>query len=333
MRLTSTVADYQKLAGIADHASRLQAWMTDYEAAHRDVFDLYYRSYSDPRRRNGAVADVDRISPLVREREARAEALARQTEQEFRAQGLLDELNVVFLVGNHTANGWIEEFQGRQTMFVALELLAAPPSDGILFSHEALHLAHMHHGAATWPDDIGSHLIQEGVATAASRELHPGLSDSAYLWTDDQHDPWVRECRQAERALTAVVLDEITTPAEAAHVRGLFAPDCQASSLPPRSGYWLGDLLAQHWLSEHSLRDVLRWNHADATDRASDDLRARLARQAADLSRGPSPRRAGRAGPGQHLDLAPQEVNARDSQAERLALPQSEVRAVRDRDG
>ena len=276
MRITSTVAEYQKLARIKDDASRLQAWTTDYEAAHRDVFDVYYRSYSDPGRRNGAAADVPRISPLVQEWEARAEALARQTEQEFRAQGLLDELNVVLLVGNHTANGWIEEFHGRQTMFVALELLGVPPYDGMLFSHEAVHLAHMHHGAANWPDDVGSHLIQEGVATAASRELHPGLSDSGYLWNDDQHDSWVRECREAERALAAVVLDEMATPAEAAHVNGLFAPDCQAGTLPSRSGYWLGDLLAQHWLSQHSLRDVLRWNHAEATDRASNDLRARL---------------------------------------------------------
>lgn len=276
MRLTSTVAGYQKLARIEDDASRLQAWTTDYEAAHRDVFDVYYRSYSDPGRRNRAVADLPRISPLVQEWEARAEALARQTEQEFRAQGLLDELNVVLLVGNHTANGWIEEFHGRQTMFVALELLGAPPYDGMLFSHEALHLAHMHHGAANWPDDVGSHLIQEGLATAASRQLHPGLSDSAYLWNDGQHDSWVRECREAERALAAVVLDEMATPAEAAHVQGLFAPDCQAGTLPSRSGYWLGDLVAQHWLSQHNLRNVLRWNHAEASDRASNDLRARL---------------------------------------------------------
>jgi len=220
VRLTSTVAEYQALARIEDDADRLKAWTTEYEAAHRDVFDVYYRSYSDPRRRTAAVAAVTRISPLVRERESRAEALARQTEQDFRAHDLLDELDVVLLVGNHTANGWIAEFHGRQSLFVALELLGDPPYDGIVISHEALHLAHMHHGAATWPDDIGACLIQEGVATAASRELHPGLSDSAYLWTDDQHDRWVRECREAERVLTAVVLDEMATAAEAPHVRG-----------------------------------------------------------------------------------------------------------------
>ncbi len=232
MRITSTVAAYQKLAGIEDDASRLLAWTTEYEAAHRDVFDLYYRSYSDPGRRNAAVADVPRIAPLVGEWEARAAALARQTEQTFQAQGLLDEINVVLLVGNSTANGWIEEFHGCQTMFVALELLSTPPYDGLLFSHEAVHLAHMQQGAADWPDDVGSHLVQEGIATAASRELHPGQSDSGYLWNDEQHDSWVRECRAAERALTAMVLAEMTTPAEAAHVEGLFVPDRQAGTLP-----------------------------------------------------------------------------------------------------
>jgi hypothetical protein len=105
VRVTSTVAEYLALARIADDASRLAAWTADYEAAHRDVFDVYYRSYSDPSRRVGAVADVARLAPLVRDREARAEALASQAEQEFKAQGFLDELDVVLLVGNRTANG------------------------------------------------------------------------------------------------------------------------------------------------------------------------------------------------------------------------------------
>src|ERR1700722_4521249 len=70
MRLTSTVAEYQRLANIDDHASRLKGWTADYEAAHPDVFNIYYSSYSDPGHRNGAVAEVARISPLVREWEA-----------------------------------------------------------------------------------------------------------------------------------------------------------------------------------------------------------------------------------------------------------------------
>jgi CHASE1-domain containing sensor protein len=85
VRLISTVEEYRKLAMIEDRASRLRAWAADYEAVHRDVFDVYYRSYSAPGDRDNAVADVARIAPLVRERQARAEALARQTEREFRS--------------------------------------------------------------------------------------------------------------------------------------------------------------------------------------------------------------------------------------------------------
>jgi hypothetical protein len=87
VRLTSTVAEFQKLAGIADQARRLEAWTAGYEAAYSDVFDVYYRSYSDPGRRVEAVANIARLSPLMREREARAEALARQAEQGFTARG------------------------------------------------------------------------------------------------------------------------------------------------------------------------------------------------------------------------------------------------------
>jgi hypothetical protein len=41
-------------------------------------------------------------------------------------------------------------------------------------SQEAVHLAHMHHGAANWPDDVGSHLIQEGRSENVSRTVAVG---------------------------------------------------------------------------------------------------------------------------------------------------------------
>jgi hypothetical protein len=45
------------------------------------------------------------------------------------------------LVGNKTANAWVDDFHGQPAMFVTLELMGAPPYDGMLFSHEAVHLA------------------------------------------------------------------------------------------------------------------------------------------------------------------------------------------------
>ena len=58
--------------------------------------------------------------------------------------------------------------------------------------------------------------------------------------------PLVREWEARTEALARQTPEAIWCstrwpPAEAAHVRGLFAPDCQAGTLPSQSGYWLGD--------------------------------------------------------------------------------------------
>jgi len=162
--------------------------------------------------------------------------------------------------------------KGRQSLFLALEFLGGPPFDGVLVSNGTLHLAHNQHGAAGWPEDVGALLIQEGLAIAVSRELHPGLSASGYLWTDDQHDSRVRQCSRSRRAVTSMVLEEITTSADEPNVRGLFAADSQARTLPSRSGYcWEtdspngGSLLS---LSKKSLNGTPR-----AVRRAQTDLR------------------------------------------------------------
>lgn len=273
MRVTSTVDAYMALGSITDAPARQDAWVSEYEAAHRDIFDVYYQSWSTPERRAQGVEDVPLIAPDVRRLEERALALAAQTEKEFQRRALVDELDLVLMVGNHTSNGWVAEIQGRESLFLALEFLGDPPFDGVLVSHEALHLAHLKHGAAGWPDDVGALLIQEGLATAVARELHPGLTDSGYLWTDDKHDFWVQQCSDSGRDITSMVLEEITTSADEPNVRGLFAADSQARALPSRSGYWLGDRLTQRWLAAAPLQEVLEWDHPEAVRRAQTDLR------------------------------------------------------------
>lgn len=273
MRVTSTVDEYLALALLSDPESRRQAWKRDYETAHGDVFDVYYRSWSSPGLRGRGADDVPLIAPDVRRLEKRAISLARWTEREFRHRGLLTELDLVLMVGNHTSNGWVAELDGRQSLFLALEFLGDPPFDSLLVSHEALHVAHLRSGAADWPEDVGTSLIQEGLATAVSRELRLGLSESSYLWFDDHHDSWVKNCAESERAIATVVLEDLATSADVPRVKGLFAANSQTGALPSRSGYWLGDRLAQRWLSQHAIQDVLLWDHSEAVHRAEQELR------------------------------------------------------------
>jgi len=76
---------------------------------------------------------------------------------------------------------------------------------------------------------------------ALSRRLRPGLDDTAYLWFDKTHGPWVNECRAREDDICNIVVNGLD------HTdRGLIAQLFSAkpgSPLPIRCGYWLGDLV------------------------------------------------------------------------------------------
>jgi hypothetical protein len=262
MRLTSTVRDYVALAAIGDARARESAWTEQYEAAHTDVFEIYHRAWGRHARCVVAAHDVPQLAPGMRAIEERAIALAEETERFFTAEGLIDDdLDVVLLVGGHTSNGWVTDRDGRATLFLALEFLGEPPYDAVLLSHEAFHVAHSRHGSGAWPEDCGSGLFQEGLAVAVSRELHPGLSDSAYLWFDDDHAEWVAACAASEKAITDRVRAELHTSDQEVRVRALFTIQEGETELPPRAGYWLGDRVGRRLREQHTLGELLAWDH------------------------------------------------------------------------
>ncbi len=273
MRLTSTLTAYLALAGIKDDATREAAWTTEYEASHPEVFATYHRAWGLHERCLAASRDVPSLAPTMAEVEERARALAAETEQFLVTEGLIhDDLDVVLLVGGHTSNGWVTELDGRSTLFLALEFLGEPPYDAVLLTHEAFHVAHSRHGAGSWPEDCASDLFQEGLAVAVSRELHPGLPESAYLWFDDGHDDWAAACAAVGPAIAARALAELDTTDDEPRVRALFTIQADEQGFPPRAGYWLGDHICRQLREQHPLRDLLRWDHATTRAAVADQL-------------------------------------------------------------
>ena len=279
MRLTSTVPAYVALAEIADDAAREIAWTEEYEAAYPGIFDTYHRAWGRHQRCAAASHDVPVLAPGMPSIEDRARRLVQESETFFTAEGLIDDdLDVVLMVGAHTSNGWVTDLDRRATLFLALEFLGEPPHDAVLLTHEALHVAHSPHGAQDWPDDCGSDLFQEGLAVAVPREMHPGQSDSAYLWNDEDHRDWVHECAAAEQAIATRALAELGTPDDELRVRALFTSQDDEKELPPRAGYWLGDRIARRLRERHPLRDLLAGDHAT--------VRSALAAELTPLTRG-----------------------------------------------
>jgi hypothetical protein len=278
MRLTSTAPGYLELADVPDQL-REAAWTDEYEAAYPEIFEKYYSAWGLRERSRAAVADVPDLAPRILALEERARELIALAERSFRDDGLLDDdLDVVLLVGGHTSNGWVTELGDTVTLFLALEFLGDPPYDGVLVSHEAFHVAHSRHGAGEWPEDGASALFQEGIATAISREIHPGLADSAYLWFDDAHAGWVRDCETAETAIARRALEHLDTSSDEMVVRALFTTRDEERELPPRGGYWLGDRVVRRLLERHPARDLLVWDHAHVSAALAEDLEARITR-------------------------------------------------------
>jgi hypothetical protein len=274
VRLTSTVPGYVALADVPDDR-REAAWTDVYEAAYPEIFETYHSAWGRHERCLAAAADVPAAAPGIPAVEARARKLIEVAEQSFRADGLLsDELDVVLLVGGHTSDGWVTELGETVTLFLALEFLADPPYDGVLVSHEAFHVAHARHGAGDWPEDGTASLFQEGIAVAISRDIHPGLADSAYLWFDDAHADWLRDCEAAETPIARRALEHLDTSYDEMAVRALFTTREDEKGLPPRAGYWLGDRLLRRLLERHPSRELLAWDHATARDALAEELRS-----------------------------------------------------------
>lgn len=280
MRVTSTVPGYVDLIDLPGHR-RVAAWADVYEAAYPEIFETYHSAWGRHERCLAAAAEEPIEASRILRVEARARDLLDETERALRADGLLtDDLDVVLLVGARTSNGWVTELDGVHTLFLALEFLGDPPYDGVLTSHEAFHVAHARHGAGAWPEDGTASLFQEGFAVAMSRQLHPGLDESAYLWFDDEHGDWVADCTAAETAIARRALDHLDTADDEGPCRALFTLHPDERELPPRAGYWLGDRLVSDLLERHPAADLLTWDHARTRAALAGQLEAVLSARA-----------------------------------------------------
>lgn len=273
--MTSTVPGFLQLVGHDNAPVSSLKWAEEYESTYPAVFETYYDGFSHPSRRGvwaNARSPVE-LRHEVRSAEERALEIGCEVEAQLVAAGLLDgELDVVLVVGNRTSNAWVANLHGVATVFVALELLPAPPYDSVALLHEAIHVAHVRRGGHGWPEDVASALFEEGLATAASRLLHPGLTDSEYGWVDDAHQGWAAQCENLLPGLACFALDHLQEPSEGEAGDALFAGDGLHEALPLRAGYWLGDFMLRDLVDSYALTSLLSWNH----DRATEELHTRL---------------------------------------------------------
>lgn len=274
MDVTSTVGAFLHLADLQSVEERIEAWTTEYEAGFPDIFATYYAGWGSPARREHAARSAPDLVAGLRDRERKALGLVTSAAQSLVADRLLDDLDfqVVLLVGGGSSNGWTAKAVDVETLYLALEVLPKSPFDTALVFYELIHLAHNRRaGIDVWPQTVVGSLFCEGLATAASRRLVPGLSDSGYLWFDEQHNEWVRECADRSARIRTMVHSELETTAEESMLN-LFSAR-PGSSVPTRCGYWLGDSLVDAALAGgHSVDDLMRLTYDEASQLMKEGL-------------------------------------------------------------
>lgn len=156
----------------------------------------------DPSRRSRMIAAAPGLAAGLADAEQRARRAVAETAAMLNDRGLLPDavLPTALMVGVGTSNGWVAPLDGELTLFLALEMLPSPPYDKVLVAHEAIHLIHHRLRPDPWPETVATRLYDEGLATALSQRLVPGLRLDEYLWFDTGWGKWLHDCEAACRA-------------------------------------------------------------------------------------------------------------------------------------
>jgi hypothetical protein len=259
LRVDSAVPDFlafwEAAAGAPREAQR-RLWHELYEQPHRDLFDLYYTNWASPDGLDAALdrfpADAATISERATDLPQRVAAAARTT-ADFLEQPL-PALDVQLLVGVFSSDGWVTNFRGRRTLFLAVEYL--PPYDAVFLAHECTHLVHRATGFDG--ETVGAAVVAEGLAVAVSAELEPGHDEAVYLWMRDGREDWLAECVAREEELRARLRADLDSE-DADVYASWFLGRPNDSGLPARCGYFV----ARRWIAELGVpyRDLVSWDY------------------------------------------------------------------------
>ena len=276
-----------------------------YFEAHRQILAAYWHNYviepAGPHF-NDVVRETvraDRADLRVMLDRTDVVALAKQAESACTEMLAIDStIDVVLMAGVGAANAGELVVNGRGMAFVCLEhftSVANPASRGLgldpelipmWLAHEIAHCvrytspqsrAEMRRvvGAAGgfysyWDSGrhatLREHLVNEGLAVHASRQLSPGHAPWEYYGFQRRQYARVREL---ESVLTRAVADDLDRTGLGLRLRWLSggmsdeARTVQRHILPERSGYWLGAKLVEDAIAEKGIAWALR---ADAQE-------------------------------------------------------------------
>jgi hypothetical protein len=169
--------------------------------------------------------------------------------------------SIYFLVSLGHFDGGVRTVSGQPALLFGVDVTARihPPDQlGALFDHELFHMYHRQvTGVGGGPGDpLYRALWEEGLATYVSGALNPRVSESAILGRPED---------LAERAepLLPQIARELLQNMDSTSpdlYQAFFLVNSPRKDLPPRSGYYVGFLIARELGKSHSLQQLAQMN-------------------------------------------------------------------------
>ncbi|WP_344168286.1 hypothetical protein [Kribbella lupini] len=257
-----------------DEQGQLTLW-AEYVERHPEVIDDFRRSGREPDPR-AALGLYPKALELIRANAEAADGWVHEAAE--LVAPVLDarhlELQAVVMVGLGTANGWVSDFGGRPTLFLAVERIPDATAARILAAHEFAHAVQLPLPEVPWTDigPLGQWIYSEGFATALTAELLPEYGLAEHLWFGDGYDDWLVDCLQVLPAAESAILSDLES--EDDEVVGRYLTRNQGSPFPDRVGYLVGTRLVQDLRRTHDWPELARWS----TEQAQQEVRRALSR-------------------------------------------------------
>ncbi|MDP9019252.1 MAG: hypothetical protein M3N25_00355 [Actinomycetota bacterium] len=220
-RILDTAPDFDAFARSAfleSPAIREQLWQEHYEAAHPEVFAVFYERHGDTENRASVVRDLSTVRKRVREAAPVERRLIEEVEPAVqRALGVpaTPSPRHVLLVGSFSTNADVARLNDEVTLFHCLEWFHSEEGMRVLVAHEDSHAWHQIALGASPPEaDPAWMAFYEGVAIAASRAVVPGRPDEDYFWYGHGgFADWLPWCREQSDQLLERFRSDLEDPA------------------------------------------------------------------------------------------------------------------------
>ncbi|GAB3820687.1 hypothetical protein [Kribbella italica] len=176
------------------------------------------------------------------------------------------DLHAVVMVGLGTANGWVADFGGTPTLFLAVERIPDERAARIVAPHELAHAVQLQLPETPWPDvgPLGQWIYAEGFATALTAELLPKYGLVEHLWFGGGYDEWMADCLRVLPAAEQAILADLDS--EDDELIGRYLTRNQESPFPDRIGYLVGTRLVQDLRRTYTWPELARWSRERATE-------------------------------------------------------------------